>query len=83
MSDRAAMLAGTRVSPPAFISNRIGPVTVRFYGDAAVAQGSETWERRSGEPRKGRFVWTDTWIRRDGVWKIVASEDLIPPEPGR
>jgi hypothetical protein len=51
---------------------------VRFYGNTAVAQGSETWEKRNGE--RGRFVWTDTWIRRNGTWQILAAEDLIAPE---
>ena len=35
-------------------------------------------ERRSGEP--GRFAWTDTWLRRNGRWQIVAAEDLIATE---
>jgi hypothetical protein len=56
-------------------------VKVRFFGDTAVAQGSESWERRTGKPRLGRFVWTDTWVRRNGHWQIVAAEDLIIPEP--
>jgi hypothetical protein len=30
-----------------------------------------------------RFVWTDTWIRRNGKWQIVAGEDLIAPEGSR
>jgi hypothetical protein len=53
-------------------------VRVRFYGDTAIAQGDETWERRSSE--RGRFVWIDTWLRRNGLWQIVAAEDLIAPE---
>ncbi|MGE5212905.1 MAG: hypothetical protein ACM3NN_04335 [Nitrospirota bacterium] len=51
---------------------------VRFYGNTAIAQGSESWEKRSGE--RGRFVWTDTWLLRNGHWQIVAAEDLIAPE---
>jgi len=39
--------------------------------------------RRAGAPPRGRFVWTDTWIRRNGKWQIVAAEDLIAPEPGK
>jgi hypothetical protein len=35
---------------------------------------------RRAESERGRFVWTDTWIRRDGRWQIVAAEDLIAPE---
>ena len=44
-------------------------------GDTAVAQGSESWVRQTGE--RGRFVWTDTWILREGRWQIVAAGDLI------
>jgi len=39
--------------------------------------------RRAGAPPRGRFVWTDTWIRRNGKWQIVAAEELIAPEPGK
>lgn len=63
--------------------NHLDDMKVRFFGNTAVAQGSESWERRTGEPRKGRFVWTDTWVLRNGQWQIVAAEDLIaPPLPG-
>ncbi len=79
--DKKEMMADTRNAPKYFVSNHLNQLKVRFYGDAAVAQGDESWERRSGEPRRGRFVWTDTWIRRNGRWQIVAAEDLIVPEP--
>jgi hypothetical protein len=48
-----------------------------------VAQGDESWVRRTGTPLRARFVWTDTWILRNGKWQIVASEDLIAPEPAQ
>ena len=78
--DKAKMISDTRESPKYFVSNHANKVRVRFYGDTAVAQGDETWERRSGDPLRGRFVWTDTWVRRNGKWQIVAAEDLIAPE---
>jgi len=78
--DKAAMISHTREAPKYFVSNHANEIKVRFYGDTAVAQGSETWERRSGEPLRGRFVRTDTWVRRNGNWQIVAAEDLIAPE---
>jgi len=34
-----------------FFVNHLNEVKVRFYGDAAVAQGTESWVRRSG-PRR-------------------------------
>jgi len=72
------MIDETRNAPKYFVSNRLNDVKVRFYGNTAIAQGSETWEKRSGE--RGRFVWTDTWLRRNGRWQIVAAEDLIALE---
>jgi ketosteroid isomerase-like protein len=78
--DKAKAVADTRESPKEFVSNHLNEVQIRFYGDTAVAQGNESWERRSEIPKRGRFVWTDTWIRRHGKWQIVAAEDLIVPE---
>jgi ketosteroid isomerase-like protein len=69
-------ISETRTGPETFLSNHANEVKVRFYGDTAVAQGSESWERRSGEPRYGRYVWTDTWVRRNGKWQVVAAEDV-------
>jgi ketosteroid isomerase-like protein len=67
--------------PSEYVSNHLAEVEIRFFGDAAVAQGSEEWKKKDG--RTGKYVWTDTWIRRGGKWQIVAAEDLIPPsEPG-
>ncbi len=63
-----------------FVSNHTDKVDIRFYGDTAVAQGSESWQLKAG--KSGQFVWTDTWIKRDSKWQVVAAEDLIPgPSP--
>jgi hypothetical protein len=76
--DKPTMISETKEGPNHFVSNHLEDVKVRFFGDnAAVAQGSESWVRRNGE--RGRFVWTDTWILRNGRWQIVAAEDLVPP----
>ena len=74
---KAEMVAETATAGKVFASNVIGDVLVRFYGNMAIAQGSETWTRKSGE--KGRWVWTDTWLMRNGRWQIVAAEDLKAP----
>jgi len=57
-----------------FLSDHLEYANVRFFGDVAVVQGSENWTQKSG--KKGRFVWTDTWLRRNGQWQIVAAEDV-------
>jgi ketosteroid isomerase-like protein len=81
--EKAKMVADVREAPKEFISNHLNDVKVRFFGDTAVAQGDESWVRRTGTPLRARFVWTDTWILRNGKWQIVASEDLIAPEPAQ
>jgi ketosteroid isomerase-like protein len=78
LNNKQQMIDDTKDAPKYFVSNRLNDVKVRFYRNTAIAQGSETWEKRSGE--RGRFVWTDTWVRRNRRWQIVAAEDLITPE---
>lgn len=65
-------------SKPAHIAkDTLNDVTVHFFGNTAVAQGSDSWVGKNG--RRGRFVWTDVWLRRNGRWQVVAAEDLIAP----
>jgi ketosteroid isomerase-like protein len=59
-----------------FEFNHLNEVEIHFYGEAAVAQGNEGWKKKNGSV--GKFVWTDTWIKRGGKWQIVAAEDLVP-----
>jgi len=72
------MVKGTYDAPKYFLSNHLNDVKVRFYGNTAVAQGDETWVKRK-DSSTARFVWTDTWVLRNGKWQIVAAEDLISP----
>ncbi len=72
---KEVMIQNTKDAPHYFKSNQINDVIVRFYGPVAVAQGSETWERRNGE--RGQFVWTDTWLKRKDRWQIIAAQDVI------
>ena len=51
----------------------VDDVTVRVYGEAAVARGTDTREMADGS--KGAALGTDTWIRRNGKWQIVAAQD--------
>jgi ketosteroid isomerase-like protein len=81
--NKAEAIADARSGPGSFVSNHLDEVSIRFYGKTAVAQGSESWVRKAGTGEKtGRFVWTDVWVKRDDGWKIVASQDMIPPDAG-
>jgi hypothetical protein len=63
--------------PSGFKSNHLEYVNIRFYGDTAVAQGSEKWERITGGVVIGHFVWIDTWVCRKGGWRVVSAEDVM------
>lgn len=81
---KAEELEGLKTGPQRFVSNRLVEVHVRLHGDAAVAEGIEQWEKKDGEPRTGRWIWTDTWIRRGAQWRILASADIevgLPSTP--
>jgi uncharacterized protein (TIGR02246 family) len=62
-------------------SDAVGPVTVRFYGDAAIAQAHEHEVGPALEFKPVDHVFTDTWVKAGGQWRIVAAEDLDPGAP--
>ena len=77
---KADSLKICKTKPSNFASNHLGDVQIRFYGDVAIAQGYESWKLKNG--KTGKFIWTDTWLRRNGKWQVIAAEDLIPvPSP--
>jgi ketosteroid isomerase-like protein len=55
-------------------------LSVQVYGSAAVATGiyRETGTNK-GKPYVIRSRFTDTWIKRDGVWLCVASQSTLIP----
>lgn len=51
---------------------------VRFFGtDVAVVYGAEskTVTLPDGKLERRCLVWTDTWLRRNGKWQIIAVQD--------
>src|SRR5438094_2293717 len=66
------------------LSPRLDDVKVRFFGDnLAVLYGRESPIRKSkdGKEHTRRVVWTDTWLKRDGQWQIIAVQDMVA-QPG-
>lgn len=74
---KADAIAETK-TPSEYVSNHLSDIKIRFYGKTAVAQGSEFWKKKDG--KTGKFVWTDTWVKRDGTWQIVAAQDNAVPD---
>jgi hypothetical protein len=54
-------------------------VTVHFFGDAmAILYGSESAVHieTDGRKHKVKLTWTDTWLKRHGIWQVVAAQDM-------
>jgi len=63
---------------------QLGEVKVRFFGDSiAIVYGAENRIRKDkdGKEAKRCQVWTDTWLKRNGRWQIVAAQDTVIPCP--
>ena len=57
---------------------RLDEADVRFFGnDVAVVYGAEskTVALADGKSERRCLAWTDTWLRRNGKWQIIAAQD--------
>jgi uncharacterized protein (TIGR02246 family) len=55
--------------------------TIRLFGDMAVVHGSESDEvERDGKRFHARYMYLDVLVKRDGEWKLVASQLARPFE---
>ena len=59
-----------------FSKFKIQNLQVRLYGDTGIVVGEGTIEARKGQQALlgGKFVWTDTFVKQGGEWKVVASQ---------
>jgi len=59
-----------------FTEFKIDDLQVRLYGDTAIVVGQGTISAQEGKQNLfGRkFVWTDTFVKQHGTWKVVASQ---------
>ena len=78
--DKADALKDVREGPHG-TADDVGPLTVRFYGDTAIAQAREHEVGPAPEYKPAERVFTDTWVKLGGRWRIVSAEDLDPGSP--
>ncbi|MBZ5648436.1 MAG: nuclear transport factor 2 family protein [Acidobacteriia bacterium] len=58
---------------------RLIDAKVRFFGDnVALVYGSESRIKKAqdGKEYTQTQIWTDTWLKRNGKWQIVAAQDM-------
>jgi hypothetical protein len=57
---------------------RLLDAKVRFFGESlALVYGREKAVRKGkdGVEKSRCLIWTDTWLRRNGKWQIIAAQD--------
>jgi ketosteroid isomerase-like protein len=59
-----------------FTEFKIDDLKVRLYGDTGIVVGQGRIKAHEGKQNLlgGKFVWTDTFVKQDGAWKVVASQ---------
>ena len=59
---------------------QLGEVKIQFFGEiVAIAYGNESSIRKDKDGKEFLrcLVWTDTWLKRDVKWQIIAAQDMI------
>jgi ketosteroid isomerase-like protein len=59
-----------------FSEFKIQNLQVRLYGDTGIVVGEGTIKAHKAKQDLlgGKFVWTDTFVKQGGEWKVVASQ---------
>jgi len=59
-----------------FSEFKIHHLQARLYGDTGVVVGEGTIKAQKAKQDliSGKFVWTDTFVKQGGQWKVVASQ---------
>ncbi|GAA0738995.1 nuclear transport factor 2 family protein [Sphingomonas japonica] len=73
--DKQAMLGWVRAGPN-LTSSTTHVNRLRFYGDIAIATGTDEMVGPPPALKPIKTVWTDIWIHRDGEWRVVAAHDM-------
>ena len=55
---------------------KIDDLQVRVYGETGIVVGQGKISAQQGGQNllSGKFVWTDTFVKQGGEWKVVASQ---------
>jgi ketosteroid isomerase-like protein len=66
----------TMTSDIVFTQFKLDDVRTRLYGDTGIVVGQGIIRAKKGKQDllDGKFVWTDTFVKQSGEWKVVASQ---------
>jgi uncharacterized protein (TIGR02246 family) len=72
-AERAAKIKTSKVG-----SATLRNMKVRVFGDTAVVTGSaDETSTQDGKETSDHYVWTDVFVKRDGMWLGVASQTAL------
>ena len=59
-----------------FSEFKIHHLQVRLYRDTGIVVGEGIINAHKGKQALlgGKFVWTDTFVKQDGAWEVIASQ---------
>lgn len=81
LQSRADVLHGVVHGTDTVTAAHNADMVVHCFGTTAVVTGWLVLEGRgSGSGFLRRYRFTDTWMRRNGRWRIVAAEDYLAPK---
>jgi ketosteroid isomerase-like protein len=73
--DKARVIADARALPHS-TSDLVDHFAIRFHGEFAVVRALEHGVGPSPERKPREAVFTDSWVRENGRWRIVAAQDF-------
>jgi uncharacterized protein DUF4440 len=71
-------IQGAKTAKERSLECRLGEVKVHYFGETvAVLYGSESRveKGKDGKDHTLGLIWTDTWLKRNGKWQIIAAQD--------
>lgn len=75
---KADYMAHMRSGQSTLLSEEIGAMKVRVFGNTAIVTGSDTEKSTDrGKSSSGKYVWTDVFVMRNGKWQVVASQSTV------
>jgi ketosteroid isomerase-like protein len=77
---RSQLISDVSTSTDTVTSGRNEDMTVRVHGNVGVVTGWLVLAGQSGgKPFERRYRYTDTWMKDDGRWRVLAAQDYLKP----
>ncbi|HJQ21819.1 MAG TPA: nuclear transport factor 2 family protein [Gemmatimonadaceae bacterium] len=80
VSSRAQLIRDVVTTGDTTTAGRNEDMRVRVHGNVAIVTG---WliltGRAGGTPFERRYRYTDTWVKVDGRWRVLAAQDYLKP----